>query len=100
MPSHVFRQYGKGEQQGDGSQVFLPYHVLGRTLGMEPTAYSVRSAPASGSGSYPAFGFHIIKSTHWCGFRCAYTVEWVRQWPFAQYNEVQSANWQAGGDYP
>ena len=30
---------------------------------------------------------------HWCSFLCAYTVEWVSQWPLAQHDEVQGANW-------
>jgi hypothetical protein len=37
---------------------------------------------------------------NWCGFLCAHTVEWARQWPLAQHDEVQGANWQAGGDHP
>ncbi len=35
---------------------------------------------------------HYQSLVHWCGFLCAYTVEWARQWPLAQHDEVQGAN--------
>jgi hypothetical protein len=54
----------------------------------------------SSQPSNTKFGCHTQSLVHWCGFLCAYTVEWARQWPLAQHDEVQGANWQAGGDHP
>jgi hypothetical protein len=70
---------------------------------MQVTGNSVRSslAPAIARHLHAFVGLSQHQSlVHWCSFLCADTVEWARQWPLAQHDEVQGANWQAGGDYP